>query len=342
VGNDSYVLDKRVFFLSLAKRFDEALELLVELRNRDPKNARYLYMTGSQYYEQQKYAQALPWFESGLQLNPRHIKMWWRIAYAQHCSGNETAACAAASQVLKIWSGLPKDEQDRSLSVRAKALHLLGKTYLTYHPHLALPLLEQAVLDAPNDTYNLYCLGKAQRVMARPEEALATQRRAIKLKPADPHIRLELAICMGRTGDREGALAMLSRLSGRLAGWEAYKAARAADMARAIRLAGDFMQRAQGDRLVREDGEASRFFAKVRAELRNSPNLPSAMPNTLGTGKIAVLRVDRGFGFVVDDKDGLRRHFRIKGNAELQLGDRVRFERLEAEKGPAARSVTRV
>lgn len=134
---------------------------------------------------------------------------------------------------------------------------------------------------------------------------------------------------------------MLSRLSGRVAGWEAHKAARAADIAGAIRLAGDFMQRAQGDREVREDGEASRFYAKVRAELRKGPDTPSVAPSTLGTGKIAVLRVDRGFGFVVDDTDGLRRHFRIKRNVELQLGDRVRFERLDAQKGPAARGVTR-
>jgi cold shock CspA family protein len=62
----------------------------------------------------------------------------------------------------------------------------------------------------------------------------------------------------------------------------------------------------------------------------------------LATGRVDVVRPDKGFGFLVDERDGKRRHFRIKSAQSFRRGDRVRFEPYEAEKGPAARVLARV
>ena len=56
-----------------------------------------------------------------------------------------------------------------------------------------------------------------------------------------------------------------------------------------------------------------------------------------GEGEVAIVRADRGFGFLVDD-NGTRRHFRL-GGQQLTVGDRVSFVAVSADKGPAAREL---
>ena len=55
-------------------------------------------------------------------------------------------------------------------------------------------------------------------------------------------------------------------------------------------------------------------------------------------GRVDVVRPDRNFGFLVDEVDGVRRHFRLD-NLRLRVGDRVAYVAIERDKGPAARNV---
>jgi len=59
-GDATDVVDKRVFYLSRARRYDEALEAVATLRARDPDNFLWPYMTAYQYYAQERYAEAIP------------------------------------------------------------------------------------------------------------------------------------------------------------------------------------------------------------------------------------------------------------------------------------------
>jgi len=340
-GTDSFVLDKRVFILSRAKRYDEALELLAELRKREPSKARHYYMTGSQYYERELYSEAIAWFEQGLQLDSSHLKMWWRKAYSLHRIGREPDAHAAAARVLQLWPTMSSEQQERWRSVRAKAAHLLGKAYLADAPHLALPLLEQASADAPNDPFNLYAHGKALRLVGRSAEAVHVLRSARALSPADPHIQLELAEALCGTKDREAALAILGRLSNRLRSWEAFKAARLAQRLDAVELALRLVKLANQDRAVRSDKRAKALTDDLVSAAGTVTDSGAYDSTATCIGKVSTLRTDRGFGFLVEEQTGTRRHFRIKPHVKLQPGDRVRFEPVAAEKGPAARVISR-
>ena len=88
-GDTPDVLGRRSFYLSRAKRYDEALDVLAELRRLEPQMVRWPYMTGYQYYERQLYAEAMPWYEAALALDPDHLSSNYRLAHTYHQLGRE-------------------------------------------------------------------------------------------------------------------------------------------------------------------------------------------------------------------------------------------------------------
>src|SRR4051812_48166035 len=84
------VLDKRGWFLSRDKQYDEAFDAFSQLRSRRPSDYRPPYMMGFQLYQQQKWADSLPYFDAALKLNPHHLKSLWRRAHALDQLGRTT------------------------------------------------------------------------------------------------------------------------------------------------------------------------------------------------------------------------------------------------------------
>lgn len=65
------------------------------------------------------------------------------------------------------------------------------------------------------------------------------------------------------------------------------------------------------------------------------------------TGTVKWFNNDKGFGFITPEdgsKDCFVHHTAIQGDGfkSLEEGDKVEFERVEGEKGPAAQNVTRL
>lgn len=349
-GNSTEVLDKRSFYLSRAKRYDEALELFEILREREPRNFLWHYMTGYQFAIQERFAESLPFYREALRLNDSHIKSWWRAANALARTGDERKAVVCAGRVLKLWHALPGDAKDQDRSSFGKASYLLGKIQMRSDPHSAIPLLEQALEVDPQDPHRNYRLGKALRYANRPADALPYLRRAMKLKPGDTNIETELAIVLARTGDKGEAEALLRRLEQRLRGWDLIKGGQVAlDLERphfALRL----LKRAERDGATRGNDRLGDLLTRALEEAKNAPPEKSSGSgerlerqreqrgaSAAGTGCVAVVNEERNFGFLVDDS-GIRRHFRPNG-VELRRGLRVRFTPLDAEKGPAARDL---
>jgi cold shock CspA family protein len=167
---------------------------------------------------------------------------------------------------------------------------------------------------------------------------VAHLRRARKLKPGDGNIELELALCLGRGGERDDALQILRRRADRLRGWDLLKAGQLAlDLAEpALALA--LLERAARDRLTRDDDRVATALAAARAA---SPSPPEpAVGDDRQVGRVDVVRPERNFGFLVGD-DGVRRHFRLRGLPRLRVGDLVSYVPVEGEKGPAARELER-
>ena len=341
-GEASIVLDKRVFYLSRAKRYDEALEVVARLRQREPTNFLWPYMTAYQYYAQERYEEALPWFREALKRNPKHLKSWWRAANALSKSGQEMKAVACAGRVLRLWNELPQEAQERERSNLAKASYFLGKVQMRSDATGAVPLLEQAVANDKSDPHKHYRLGKALRLAGRPLDAIKHVRQARKLKPGDGNIELELALCLGYAGEREEALEIVRRRTERLRGWDLWKAGHLAFDLEEPQLALRLLEQAARDKTTRNDEKVSALLIKAREAAKEAGGVGatevSSTPSdgaARGTGRVDVVRADRNFGFLVDESNGTRRHFRL-GELRVRVGERVTYIPLERDKGPAA------
>jgi len=336
-GNSTFVLDKRAFYLSRAKRYSEALELLAVLRYRDPGGFMPLYLTGYQYYVQELYSEAIPWFDHALARQPGHVKAHWRKAKALAATGRPAEACAAAATVLRLFHALPDSEKPAQQQTFGKASHMLGKYELEKgRARDAIDFLQQAVQADNSDPYHHYLLGKAQFRTGCTSDAIIALRKARALKRDDPSIELELAACLLQTGDTEGCLTAIARVDQRCRGWLAYKAGKLALESGRPQLAVRILERANQNRDTHGSPEVQQALSKALeaagpADLNNSAT---------AFGKVAVVNPQRGFGFLVDEH-GVRRHFRLD-DARLRKGDRVRFLPREASKGPAAQDVARI
>ena len=341
-GDATEVLDKRVFYLSRAKRYAEALEILARLRERDPDSFLWPYMTAYQYYAQELYAESLPWFRETLKRNPKHIKSWWRSANALSKSGQEMKAMACAGRVLRLWHELPQEAQERERSNLAKASYLCGKVQMRNDPAGAVPLLEQAVANDKSDPHKHYRLGKALRLAGRAGDGVEHLRRAGKLKPGDGNIELELALCLGRSGERDEALGIIRQREQRLRGWDLFKAGQLAVELDETRLALRLLERAAGDRTTRKEDKVKAALSQARAAAAAAGvDAADAADDAavIAYGRVDVVRPERRFGFLVGE-DGVRRHFRLRGQ-RLAVGDRVSYVPIAREKGPAAEDVKR-
>lgn len=335
-GTSSYAMGKRAFYLSRAGRYDDALVLLGELRAREPSNFRWPYMAGFQHYQREQWQQALDCFRQALILRPDHLPTMWRAAYALHRSGQTAKSQLVASRLLRIWHALDDDAKRERRGLAGKASYLLGKAQLRSDPSGAAKLFEQACDIDPDDPDKLYRLGQSRRRAGQPSEALGPLRRAAKLKPAAVYIRLELACSLNAAGDDDEASRALSAIQRRCRGWDAYKAAGLAMRLGNPALAMQLADRALEHRNCRSEPGVRHLRAQARAACPRSVDDSST---GRARGRIDVVRRERRFGFIVDDADGTRRHFRLPRGCAFRRGDRVSFLPVDEEKGPAAKDV---
>jgi tetratricopeptide (TPR) repeat protein/cold shock CspA family protein len=359
-------LDRYGWYCSRAKRYDDAVAAFTELQQRRPTDYLPPYMLGFQYYQQQQWAESLPHFDRALQLRPDHINSLWRRAHALHRLGDETRAVLTAGKLLRVWTALPSDRQNAEKRRYAQACHLIARSQIKKDPAGAADLLQQAVRHDPDDPYHHQQLAKALLRDGHPTDAVAAAMEARRLKPGEPAIELQLAECLTAQTRTDEALAILRRARRRLNGWFAFKAGRIALEAGDASLAHEFATHACQDRKVRREQSAQDLLTTIQAvgtlsipsstpsgnDDRRGPSqqrtrerkryrLRPSGPGTRSIGTVAVLRPDRGFGFLVDD-NGTKRHFRLKGNPELSEGAKVSFVPHDAEKGPAAADVCAV
>jgi tetratricopeptide (TPR) repeat protein/cold shock CspA family protein len=348
------VLDKRGWYLSRAKRYDEAIAAFLELRRRRPDDYRPPYMIGFQHYNQEKWQESIRWFDEALERKPDHIKSLWRKAHALEQLGDRNQAAMTAGRILRLWHELPPARQDEDRKLVGRASFLLGRQQLDRDPAGAIDLLAQAAELEPDDPYKHYKLAKALRRSGRGHEALEPAQRAHSSKRGDPNIAVELAealYCCGRSAE---AAKVLARVVRQCTSWKASQAGMLALQLGEPALARDLLQRAARDMSVRADRRVQDALAEARSKApesdrgqrhsdgqRHGSRGRGARHRTNGSsshGRVSMVREERGFGFLVDD-EGVRRHFRFVESVQLTQGQEVEFTPIPAEKGPAAINV---
>jgi tetratricopeptide (TPR) repeat protein len=132
------IRERLAFCLSRAKRYDEAIAKLEQLRDQQPRRAKWSYMLGYQYYEQERYTEALPHFVTAWKLDPAHLRNLYRLAQTRLHLGEPDRGKRGAAEVLRLWNQLPPDRREREKIAMAKSAYLLGREELKSDPTKAI------------------------------------------------------------------------------------------------------------------------------------------------------------------------------------------------------------
>jgi tetratricopeptide (TPR) repeat protein len=346
-GESPEILDKRAFYLSRAGRYEEALAALGRWRKLEPRSARAAYATGFQFSQQQRWDEAIRWYEAALELSPNYLKAFYRLARAHEGAGHERHAQLAAARVVRLWAEGDDAFKEQERVKYARACHMLAKLHIYRHPQDAVEFARLATANEPNDHNKHYLLGKALNRVGSHREALAALEQASRLKPRQSFTEIETVRALLYVGEREAAATRLKKVARNCRGWDAYNAGRLARELGELLLARDLLRTAH----KRGPARGSTYVERELAALGPVPAAaPGAGESTTGagdattgageatTGEIIFVKEEKRFGFL-RDQAGVERHFRFRGEEKLRRGGKVTFVPVDAEKGPAARDV---
>jgi tetratricopeptide (TPR) repeat protein len=201
--------EKLAWCMSRAKEYSQAIALLQDLAEAQPKSAKWPYMVGYQYHEQENWRQAVEWYDRSLRLNPNYVVVLYRKGYAHAKLAHVGDALRCFERCREIWHALPEGpNKDRDKKNCAKAAYHQAEVVIE-NPRLidggvetAIPLLDEAIRLDPRDHHSYYLKGKAYLGAGQPEQALEALRQADHLEPNQDYVL-----------DRWGkALAHLNRL----------------------------------------------------------------------------------------------------------------------------------
>lgn len=192
--DDKRILDKLGWYLSRAKRYDEAIEVYKDLVIRDPNLAKWPYMVGYQYYGQEQWREAIQWFDRALELWDSYLVVLYRKGYA-HSALNETDSARQAFQkCLVVWRSLEGEERERGSKCYSDACFQLGKSLLSGgQSRNAEQVLSEAVEHGPPDAHKHYNYGKALLKNNKTGEALEQFQRANRIEPGKDYILVHMA-----------------------------------------------------------------------------------------------------------------------------------------------------
>jgi len=181
--------------LSLAKEYKRAIEVFQELDQSQPQSAKWPYMIGYQYHEQEQWQEAIKWYEKSLSLNPDYIVVLYRKGYSHFKLKQVREALQAFERCRALWHALPEGplkEKDKKNCVKAayhQAEVLIENPYKVEGAFEgAIRLLGEAIQLDPQNHNAHYLLGKALLENKEAEQAIAAFRESDRLQPNQDYV----------------------------------------------------------------------------------------------------------------------------------------------------------
>jgi len=186
--------DKLGWYLSRSKNYVAAVEIYTVLVQEASDNPKYPYMLGYQYYDQQEYAKAIPWFQKALELKPDYLVVLYRCGYALIQTGDLRVAESHLRDCVRLWRKL-EEGKDREEQTYADACFQLGKIHSERGDwNLAIKAFSESIAHDADDADKLYNLGKALVKDQQFVEALDVLLKADQIAPRKHYIQTYLAI----------------------------------------------------------------------------------------------------------------------------------------------------
>jgi tetratricopeptide (TPR) repeat protein len=214
------------------RRFAEALKLAERVQKSQPKSALGPHLAGNLLYQSKRYAEAAKAYDaafvrepSGELLVKRHLA---RTSAGEKPSDVPLHQWLAQSPNDVAVRLLLAEQHTRSGRYReaaehyrfvveadpnhAVALNNLASAYLKLNDAQALHFAEAAHRLKPDEALILDTLGIAQMRYGKPEQAVATLKKAVARDPKMTEIRVNYALALARAGDKSAARAEVQRL----------------------------------------------------------------------------------------------------------------------------------
>src|SRR6266511_3492255 len=206
-------LDKLGWYLSRAKQYGEAIKAYEKLSGLEPNMAKWFYMVGYQYYDQQQWKNAITWFDQALSRYENYLKVLYRKGYAHKKLNENEAAIDSLQKCINVWKNPNDQDKEKEKNTYSDACFQLGKLYLSAGLSIkAESILAEATKFDPQDGYKLYEYGKALLKKQNPEEALTQLQKADKIEHGKDFIIASIAqalIDLSRFDEAEKALARI-------------------------------------------------------------------------------------------------------------------------------------
>lgn len=195
------------WYLSRAKRYDEAISIFQVLIEAEPEREKWPYMLGYQYYDRQEWREAINWFARALELREDYLVVLYRKGYAHVQLGEITEAQTLLSKCVNLWRKITDIElQQRESKTYSDACFQLGKMLMERgQADRAVNAFIDAVKYDQTDAHKHYNLGKANFGIGRYDEALSCFKEADRLEPRKDYIQYYIARTLTAQGEFEQA-----------------------------------------------------------------------------------------------------------------------------------------
>jgi tetratricopeptide (TPR) repeat protein len=172
----------------LLGRDDDAAQSLIAARQIDARNPEFLYALGRIYYQQHRYADAMPQFETALVLDPKSYKAWDNLGLCYEAIGENERAIRSYRRALDL---VYKDHPDYDW-VYANYSELMMKMG-RYEE--AFQFAAEASARNPRSARDCYLTGKALTKLGKWGLSMRWLKRAAELDSnyAEPHYLLAQA-----------------------------------------------------------------------------------------------------------------------------------------------------
>jgi tetratricopeptide (TPR) repeat protein len=207
------LLQSCAWCLSRDQQHDKAVKHFSRLNELAPKVAKWPYMIGYQYYDQQRWEEAISWFDKALNLHDKYVVVLYRKGYAHRQLEQVGPALDLFSRCRAAWSALPDGtlkEKDRKNC--AKAAYHQGSLLLSKSRSIAgdstsqaAEILREAVELDPRDANHHYKLGVALLNACHVKEAIESFRQADRLSRGKDYVLDKLAQAYVADGHTEKA-----------------------------------------------------------------------------------------------------------------------------------------